>query len=482
MVGDPRARSLAHWRWVFLALSFSIVSLGRLPLGLAQAPLDEDEGGPPPPITESPITESPITESPLTEPSNAAVATPATASIPATRHAYIVAQPTDSSLFVDAQRAGAAALRALERFPELEWVAADRLFLGQTDEALDSLARARALLDSGRTAYLNLDFDRAVGALTEAVGAFDGAHSVLGSSEDLAWALLYLGASLVVEGREREAESVFARLHVQMPDAEPDPNVFNPEIVARFEAARARASELRSATIRVESDPPGAAVHVDFELRGATPLEVSGLAAGEHIVRVTRFGAIPLVERVTLDARASERVSAHFIPPPRMAPLPDALSALRTADLATDAARNAISTLAHSLEVDMIGLVRVAPARGREQVRIEFTLFDASGQSIARDGGLVSRARDAQEAGVEQLVVGVLEAGRQSLAETTRASLDVTSSSPSSAAPEEGSVIEEWWFWTIVGGVALAAGAGIGLGVALSEQPPAHRGHVILEF
>jgi tetratricopeptide (TPR) repeat protein len=394
---------------------------------------------------------------------------------PPERRAYIVAQPTHASLFVEAQRAAAAGASALEHFGAARWRDANRAFWGQNDEALGALERARELLNSGQNAYLNLDFEGAVRDLSGAVSDFDRAESVLGDTNDFAQTLLYLGASLVIEGRAREAEQAFRRLHVQMPEIHPDPNVFNPEIVAQFEAARPNGRN--EVTIRVESDPPGAAVHIDFQLRGVTPLDVSDLPAGEHVVRITRFGAMPFVQHVTVAARGSERVSAHFIPQEPLANLPDSLSELGTADIESEAARAAVTRIAHSLEVDVLGVVRIASARARDQVNVDFVLFDASGQQMARDGGLVSRAPEALERGVEQLVTGVLEAGWRTLVESPTSTSAVAHSDG-----DERSIAEEWWFWTIVGGAALVVGASIGIGVGLSEQQPESRGHIVFEF
>ncbi len=459
MVVEGGARFFARidTRWSLLALALWFMLCGG-----ARAQLDEDEGGPPP-------------DSSVSSHFSGA------ASAPPDVRAYIVAQSAEASLLIEAQRAVVAATEALDRFTTVRWREADRVFWGQRDEELQALERARTLLESGRDAYMNLDFAGAVRDLNDAVSEFDRAQSVLGHPDDVARALLYLGASLVVEGRARDAESTFRRLHVQMPEIRPDPNVFNPEIVGRFEAARPRSSHRHGASIRVESDPPGAIVHVDFQLRGETPIEVSGLPAGEHVVRVSRFGGIPFVQRVSVAARGSERVSAHFLPQERMVNLSDSLRELRTADVESEVTQGLIVRMAQSLEVDVLGFLRIASARSRGQVNVEFVLFDASGQRIARDRGLVSSAPNALELGVEQMVTGVLEAGWRTFVESPTSSGDGTSAL---ARAEEGerSIAEEWWFWAIVGGAALAVGASIGIGIGLSEQSSEPRGQVVFEF
>lgn len=58
------------------------------------------------------------------------------------------------------------------------------------------------------------------------------------------------------------------------------------------------------ATLSVTTDPPGALVQVDREARGNSPLEVTGLAPGRHLVRVTLRDHREAVETVQLDAGA----------------------------------------------------------------------------------------------------------------------------------------------------------------------------------
>jgi TonB family protein len=52
--------------------------------------------------------------------------------------------------------------------------------------------------------------------------------------------------------------------------------------------------------VRVETEPPGAAVAVDGEAKGVTPLEVAGLALGNHDVTVELKGYEPKTESVAL--------------------------------------------------------------------------------------------------------------------------------------------------------------------------------------
>lgn len=58
--------------------------------------------------------------------------------------------------------------------------------------------------------------------------------------------------------------------------------------------------------------PVGAQVELNGEPRGVTPLELNGLAAGEHVVRVVAEGHAPFEQRVVLAERATETVMARL--------------------------------------------------------------------------------------------------------------------------------------------------------------------------
>jgi len=66
------------------------------------------------------------------------------------------------------------------------------------------------------------------------------------------------------------------------------------------EAPAAAAS--RSGALMVESDPVGAAVYVDGQLAGRTPLRVAGLTTGDHRVRMVKDGYLENARLVSVSA------------------------------------------------------------------------------------------------------------------------------------------------------------------------------------
>jgi hypothetical protein len=417
---------------------------------------------------------------------------PAEEEAPASRTApvsvYVIAVPLEDGLEAVAQRAGAAARASLRTIPNVDWQHADRLFLGYDESALTTLSRAREQLEAGRAAYLNLELPEAITQLEGAVADFDTAAAALEDPHDLGQALLLLGASLSFEGRARDATRIFGRLHVQMPHVIPDPNVFPPDVIARYEGARPR--DPSSASIVVESDPPGAIAYVDFLARGVTPITVEGLHAGDHIVRVTRAGAVPSVQPVNVRARRSTSTSSMLVDEADAAGLYDALGRVRDASIDSLDDANAIREVAMLLGVERIGVLRATSGENAEQVGLELVVFDVnSGRRLVRGAGSAPVAVGELEPAVNRLVSGALEAAVRARSDEPRRRVVEEEVAPILQQPVEDhspSIAEDPVFWAVLGGALVLVGAGVAVGVVVADQGPglgnSPRGQVVFEF
>jgi hypothetical protein len=403
---------------------------------------------------------------------------------------YVVSVAAEDALEAYAQRAGAAARHELRTLTSVDWREADQLFLGYDASALETIERARVRLDQGRQAYLNLDLDAAITLLTGAVSDFDATSSALEDPDDLGQALLFLGATYAFNGQQRDATRVFTRLHVQMPHIVPDPNVFPPDVISRFDAARPRDAASPSASISVESDPPGAIAYVDFVARGVTPIVVSGLISGEHVVRVTRAGATPSVSSVTVRPHATESTSAFLVDDERSSGLHEAIASIRDADITAAPSGTPVHSVAEILGVERIGVIRVGNSDVEGQVDIELLVFDVTnGRRLVRGSGTAPTGIGELEAAVHRLVSGALEAALTTRPQATETEppppVDEESPLTPPPAPAEHSIAEEWWFWTIIGGVVVAGvaiGVGVGVGSQGSTVGQSPSGVVVLEF
>lgn len=402
---------------------------------------------------------------------------------------YIVSVPMEDGLDAVATRAGAAARAALRGIEGVDWRTPDQRFLGYDDSALSVLDRAREQLEAGRGAYLQLELDSAIESLRGAVENFDAASAALEDPGDLGDALLYLGASHAFNGQQREATAVFRRLHTQMPFITPDPNTFPPEVVTLFERARPRDARNPRAVLSMDSNPPGAIAYVDFLARGRTPIQISNLVEGEHVVRITRPGATPFVESQMVRQRGGgAHSSAYLVDAPELEGLSEAVDQIR--DASVDAVGDGpISTVASLLQVDKIGVIRVSGA-GEDQVTLELLLFDvASGRRLLRGEQTYGTAVGEFERHVQQAVAAAFGAALSSANQAgDDEAIPAVHTEPDPVREEGPStpVTEEAWFWVLIGVLAAGAiAAAIAIPVATSQGEPLGQdrgGQVIIRF
>ncbi len=401
--------------------------------------------------------------------------------------AYIVSVPMDPSMDAIATRTGSAARAALRTIPNVNWRGPDQAFLGYDESAITVLDRARESLNAGRQAYLNLELQQAIEHLTSAVADFDAAAAAMEDPGDLGTALLFLGATHAANNQRRQALATFRRLHTQMPHIHPDTGLFNPEVIQLFEAASPNDAGSPSGVISIQSDPPGAVAYVDFLARGRTPINVEGLIAGEHVVRVSRPGATPFVETVTVRRGRPASTQATLADHPPLEGLSDALAQIAGADVSRFSSDGPIGAVARLLDLAKIGVIRVSPA-GEGQATLELLLFDvASGRRLVRGQGTVPTEVGRLEEGVQRLVAGAFEAAlRSSQAAAAQADSPPIAPIAPDPVPAGRSIADEPWFWAILIGSIALVGIAVGIGVAIATQPPAlandRDGQVIFTF
>lgn len=404
--------------------------------------------------------------------------------------AYIVAVPMNDGLDAVATRVGSASRAALRGIDGVDWRTPDQRFLGYDDSALSLLDQAREQLESGRQAYLNLEFDQAIEQLRSSVENFDSAAAALEDPGDLGQALLFLGASHGFNGQRREAITVFRRLHTQMPHITPDENTFPPDVVSIYNAARPRDARRPSSVISIDSNPQGAIAYVDYLARGRTPINVEGLIGGDHVVRVTRPGAIPFAESLEVRGRRPASSNAYLVDDDELEGLSDAIAEIATAS-ADNIEEGAIAEVARLLQVDKIGVIRVSGST--DSVSLELLLFDVeTGRRLVRGEGNAPTSIGVLEQTVQRAVSGAFEAAlRPSQQGDSEEIPAVSGESPFTQQEEQNDdgpsapFYEEWWFWTIIG-VVVAGGIAAGIAGGIAAQGPSQGsdrgGQVVFTF
>jgi len=71
-------------------------------------------------------------------------------------------------------------------------------------------------------------------------------------------------------------------------------------------------------SVTVQSDPDGANVYLDSEMQGLTPVALTGVSSGPHIIRIEKTGYIPYQKDIMVIAGSTTIVSAALspVPPP----------------------------------------------------------------------------------------------------------------------------------------------------------------------
>lgn len=152
--------------------------------------------------------------------------------------------------------------------------------------AVDEPPAGAAELKAGVAAYEGLLFEEAVPRLEAATQQL-GRRRLSPAEWKLYYdAVLYLALVYDALGRTEDADRLLDGLAVLTADAAVADERFAPPFRERV-AKRLAARPVKSGAIRVESQPPGAAVFVNGRRAGVTPLVVRGLAEGEHTVTVS---------------------------------------------------------------------------------------------------------------------------------------------------------------------------------------------------
>lgn len=403
----------------------------------------------------------------------------------AARGAYVIAIAQDDGARPTVGRLGATARRVLRTQPGVDYAAADEAYLGIGQVARQRLTEAASLLESGRQSYENVELGDAITALTASIEAFEGAAGALEDPGAFGDALLFLGAAQTLSDQSTEARRTFARLHVLDPRRRPDPNVFPPDIVSRFERAAPRDARNPTASIEVTSEPAGAEVFVDGVARGPAPATATNLVGGQHMVRVVMPGHATFFEMVNVRAGGSTSVRATLEAGASAETLAGALGRLQEGG----SLETALRSLGRALDVDLLLVLGISGQPG--DLAIDGAAYDtSSGRRLAHQTVTASGTAEDIDGAVEQLTAQLTRSGLQSVG----ASSVLPRVGPRRRraerrqGPEGGgspAIYERWWFWTAVGVVAV--GATVGIVAAASSGEDRHpgldqQGQVVLEF
>jgi hypothetical protein len=186
-----------------------------------------------------------------------------------------------------------------------------------------SLTKADTLFEEGRTAYDNLDPEAAEAKFKAAAEAYTQAPAEL-STERLAQAYIFLGASRQLNGDMMGAKEAFTHAAVAEPSARPDSALFSQEVQKAYDESRAAVRGLPAGTLAVDSQPAGAEVRVRGQKLGVTPLRAVEVPAGQHPVVVQLPGYAAYSTYAEVKSSAPTALKAKLEPSPGLAAVRDA--------------------------------------------------------------------------------------------------------------------------------------------------------------
>ena len=238
----------------------------------------------------------------------------------------------------------------------------------------------------------------------------------------------------------------------------------------------------------VSSDAPASATYVDHLFRGVAPVTVAGLPAGEHQIHVRSPGHVPAGRRVTLPAGRPSEV--HLAPAARDAlPLVVAFRAeLQDAALPGELTVGlAGRTYADELSAPVLGLVRVSPVDTDGMVGLELAAYElASGKRLVRIAGRLPTDPTllAQAVGqLQQEANGALALTEDDGSDGRLAdSLVARGDGENHEQDDEGTVFETWYFWTVVGAVAVGTGVATYLLLQSGDDDGSGGAQIVLQF
>jgi tetratricopeptide (TPR) repeat protein len=249
-----------------------------------------------------------------------------------------------------------------------------------------TIDRARTLVAAARTALKAFDYDEALDDLRQADATQRALAPGAGTTPELYEVVLLAGQVYAAKGDEQLALGAFQLARRLAPDKPAlDPARYRPQVVALYD--RAGDADAGTGSFHVVSEPPGASVFVDGKPAGVSPLELTGLGAGEHYLGLALDGHASRHERIVVGKGARSEQSYLLARLPAEQRARSLRAGLSRPGLSYTDYRRGAALLADVASVDVLVLVR-----DREGGGVEAATFDAHTSKLStwvdlNDGG-----------------------------------------------------------------------------------------------
>jgi len=350
-----------------------------------------------------------------------------------------------------------------------------------------AVATVRERVEEGRK-FMN------TGNWTQALGAFMDAEINLRKCMGLAGRVLVarvykgVGLSLANSDKVDSGKKAVRRSLIVYPNQQVNEYAYNLESRKLFSKVLRSIQDAPNGSLVVDAGT-AAEVYVDFEFRGFSPVRISGLPAGEHLVTIFSDGKRLYSRFTAVKGGADDNLDPVLVSAPGASEISGTVNTIssavsRNGDVSDKSERLAEITGA----TDVLLLVVSGTGDGFDLQGIH---FGSSGitpleKTLTRDATLVLSAQEVltEAIGLDlpaEVALGPLDSPTAAIpgiaAEGTGTveggeELILDPDSPifkdTVQKDEKIDIVREWWFWTAIGAI-LAVGLGVGLGVGLNQ-------------
>ena len=210
---------------------------------------------------------------------------------PSSQRVGVLLIPMDRSAEAMAPKLEGWMQEAVGQFPGAQVQKTEALFgLPDDGEAEASLQRAQRGFRESEAAFRGTDSEDALRKLSATLKEYRTAAGALKECGNFCDALVMYAVLLNKKGEVEEAKLALLDLMALEPTKELDARKYGSDIVnLRAQVAQSRSAAFRGSAI-IRSRPSGARVYVDGEFQGFTPVTLSTLPVGKHLLRVERPG------------------------------------------------------------------------------------------------------------------------------------------------------------------------------------------------
>ena len=404
-------------------------------------------------------------------------------SFPLEIHAQTVSEPTRSAIvgFRSENSAREDQLRKVlskqvssSDFRVLDSASIDRKLQNYTPSKKDpkmlaKIASAYEHYNAGIEYYSKLDLTNALKEFNSAVKGYRQGISLLRDNYYLLFSELYLGITLHFLGKEKEGKNrirEMVRFDSKRGSRTLPPRDFPPKIVQLHKQVTQSVLSGPSTTVTIESIPSGAKVVFDGSEVGKTPIRLKKVPAGQHFVVFEMSGYH--LERAPIDIGSTPKRFKQVLKEKKLF---QARSGERTSSTKEELAQ--VASLLNA-DVLILGQVQTIPSG---QVQVKSQVFDTRSKSLskvhqeivdARKLRLQTTPKKLRQMGLASNTEKKSLRRRPPLTQRTdplpqSREFSEFQEEPDRRVKSEKSILKKWWFWAIVGGVAVGGGVGAAL-------------------